>query len=88
MSRRCIPNVAHTTRWALCAAIAIVALTSMLRDGPSETQAAQDVADYSAAMADGGVSLCKEFHRVPVWTKSGDLVCREAVQVAGQRGAL
>ena len=47
MSRRRIPNIAHATRWVLCAAIAIVALTSMLRDGPSETQAAQDVADYS-----------------------------------------
>ena len=72
---------------AMSAAIALC-ITGALMDGPSETQAAQDVADYSAALSDGGVSLCKEFHRVPVWTKSGDLVCREAVQVAGQRGAL
>ena len=72
---------------AMSAAIALC-ITGALMDGPSETQAAQDVADYSAALADGGVSLCKEFGRVPVWTKGGDLVCREAVQVAGQRGAL
>lgn len=64
------------------AALAISA-AGMTMDGPSEQEAAQDVADYSAAVADGGVSLCKEFDRVPVWTKAGDLVCRVPVVVAG-----
>ena len=72
---------------AMSAAIALC-ITGALMDGPSETQAAQDVADYSAAMADGGVSLCKEFHRVPVWTKSGDLVCRVPPAVLAQGGGL
>lgn len=68
--------------WALAGAISVILSASYLLDGPSETQAAQDVADYSAAVADGGVSMCKEFGRVPVWTKSGDLVCRVAQTVA------
>ena len=40
---------------AMSAAIALC-ITGALMDGPSETQAAQDVADYSAALSDGGVS--------------------------------
>lgn len=72
---------------AMSAAIALC-ITGALMDGPSETQAAQDVADYSAALADGGVSLCKEFGRVPVWTKSGDLVCRVPAAVVARGGAL
>ena len=72
---------------AMSAAIALC-ITGALMDGPSETQAAQDVADYSAALADGGVSLCKEFDRVPVWTKAGDLVCRLPAPVVAQGGAL
>lgn len=72
---------------AALAAIALLILAALM-DGPSETQAAQDVADYSAALADGGVSLCKEFDRVPVWTKSGDLVCRVAAPVVAQGSSL
>ena len=67
------------TRTMAAGLLAIVALIAgALMDGPSETQAAQDVADYSAALADGGVSMCKEFDRVPVWTKAGNLVFRMA----------
>ena len=73
---------------AMSAAIALCVAGALMDGQPTELQAAQDVADYSAALSDGGVSMCKEVDRVPVWTKSGDLVCREAVQVAGQRGAL
>ena len=72
---------------AALTAIALLILAALM-DGPSETQAAQDVADYSAALADGGVSLCKEFDRVPVWTKSGDLVCRVPAAVVARGGAL
>ena len=72
---------------AALAAIALLILAALM-DGPSETQAAQDVADYSAALADGGVSLCKEFDRVPVWTKSGDLVCRVPAAVVAQGSSL
>ena len=74
------------TKYAAIALAAIVTLIAgALMDGPSETQAAQDVADYSAALADGGVSLCAEFGRVPVWTKTGDLVCRLAVVAQGSK---
>jgi hypothetical protein len=69
-------TVTRTLTIGLCAIALLMA--GALMDGPSETQAAQDVADYSAALADGGVSMCAEFSRVPVWTKSGDLVCRVA----------
>ena len=64
----------------MASALAVIALliAAALMDGPDEVQAAQDVADYRAAVADGGVSLCAEFGRVPTWTKSGDLVCRVA----------
>lgn len=72
---------------AMSAAIALC-VAGVLMDGPSDAQAAQDVADYSAALADGGVSLCKEFGRVPVWTKSGDLVCRVPAAVVARGGAL
>jgi hypothetical protein len=77
---------AVTRTMAICLTAIALLIVGALMDGPSETQAAQDVADYSAAVADGGVSLCKEFGRVPVWTKSGDLVCRVAPVVA-QGGA-
>lgn len=68
----------------LVAALAIAAAGVYL-DGPTEIEAAQDVADYSAALADGGVAMCKEFGRVPVWTKAGDLVCRTPVVAQGGR---
>ncbi|MFZ3141173.1 hypothetical protein [Polaromonas sp.] len=72
------PDIMSVASWCLAVAIALMLSASYLLDGPSETQAAQDVADYSAALADGGVALCAEFDRVPSWTKSGDLVCRAA----------
>ena len=61
----------------------VIAAAGVSMDGPGEVEAAQDVADYAAAVADGGVSLCKEFGRVPTWTKSGDLVCRAAAASLG-----
>lgn len=74
----------------LLTAFGVVALAITLSAahllGPDELQAEQDVADYKAALADGGVSLCAEFGRVPTWTKSGDLVCRTAAQVVAQGG--
>ena len=63
---------------ALLAAIALL-ITGALMDGPSELQAAQDVADeaaYAAALADGGASKCAALGRTPVWTQGGDLICR------------
>ena len=71
---------------AALAAIALLILAALM-DGPSETQAAQDVADYSAALADGGVSLCKEFGCVPVWTKAATwfAACRRQLWHEGVR---
>lgn len=80
------PNNPFTWLVGFVAALAIAA-AGMTLDGPTELEAAQDVADYSAAVSDGGVSLCKEFNRVPTWTKSGDLVCRLAGSVVAQGGA-
>ncbi|MDB5253874.1 MAG: hypothetical protein JWP27_3043 [Flaviaesturariibacter sp.] len=77
--------------WLLAALLAAVFIASCSAEGPSDTEAAQDMADYSAAVADGGVSLCAEFNRVPVWTKSGDLVCRvpaARASLVAQGGAL
>lgn len=69
----------NAATWILSALAAIaIAGAGMALDGPDEMQAAQDVADYAAAVADGGVSMCAEFGRVPTWTKAGDLVCRSA----------
>lgn len=79
-------NNPFTWLTAFVAALAIAAAGNAM-DGPSEQEAAQAVADYSAAVADGGVSMCAEFGRVPVWTKAGDLVCRMAAPVLAQGGA-
>ena len=60
------------------AAIALL-IIGVLIEGPSELQAAQDVADeaaYAAAQADGGASQCAALGHTPVWTQGGDLVCR------------
>ena len=65
--------------WALAAGIALLLSVSYLLDSPSETQAAQDVADeaaYAAAVADGGAAQCAASGRVPLWTPNGDLICR------------
>ncbi|CDS48943.1 hypothetical protein [Polaromonas sp. CG9_12] len=64
---------------------ALLAFATLVQSGPDELQAEQEVADYKAALADGGVSLCAEFHRVPTWTKSGDLVCRAPVAGQGEK---
>jgi hypothetical protein len=60
------------------AVIALLILAALM-DGPSETQAAQDVADeavYAAAVADGGAAQCAALGRTPLWTAEGHLVCR------------
>ena len=75
------------TKFAVVMSAAIILFAAALIDGPSETQAAQDVADYKAALTDGGVATCKEFGRVPVWTKSGDLVCRAPASVVARGGS-
>ena len=80
------------TKFAAVSLVAIALLiTGALMDGPSETQAAQDVAaeaDYAAALADGGRAKCAALGRDPIWTKEGDLVCRVPVPVVAQGGAL
>ncbi|NQW92671.1 MAG: hypothetical protein HQ446_01295 [Polaromonas sp.] len=68
------------TKFMAAALAAIVLLiTGTLMDGPSETQAAQDVADeaqYAAALADGGAAKCAALGRTPKWTEDGNLICR------------
>ena len=68
------------TKFAIAALAAIALLiTGALMDGPSELQAAQDVADeaaYAAAQADGGQAQCAALGRSPLWTAEGHLVCR------------
>ena len=68
------------TKFAMAALASVVLLIlAALMDGPSDTQAAQDVADeaaYTAALADGGKAQCAAFGRVPKWTPDGDLICR------------
>lgn len=64
---------------AVALAAIVLMIASALMDGPSETQAAQDVADeaaYAAALADGGASKCAALGRTPVWTREGHLICR------------
>lgn len=79
----------------MVAALAAIALLiiGVLIEGPSETQAAQDVADeaaYAAALADGGASKCAALGRTPVWTGEGHLICRlpKRPTVLAQGGAL
>jgi hypothetical protein len=70
--------------WLAALAIALVLAASALLDGPSDTQAAQDVADeadYAAALADSGAAKCARFGRHPHWTSQGDLVCRVPARV-------
>jgi hypothetical protein len=66
------------TRFLLVSLAAIVLfICCALLPGPDESEAAQDVADdYAQAVRDGGVAKCAALGRVPLWTKSGDLVCR------------
>lgn len=72
--------------WLVGILAALAVAASCHLDGPTEIEAAQDMADYTAALADGGVSICVEFGRVPIWTKAGDLVCRAAAPVVAQGG--
>ena len=55
------------TKFMIAALAAIIlVIASAMMDGPSETQAAQDVADeaaYAAALADGGASHCAALGR-------------------------
>ena len=65
----------------MLAALAVITLliAGALMDGPSELQAAQDVADeaaYAAAHADGGAAKCAALDRQPIWTAEGNLICR------------
>lgn len=60
-------------------ALALALSSSYLLDGPSETEAAQAVAEeaeYAEAVADGGAAKCSALGRTPVWTPNGDLICR------------
>lgn len=72
---------------ALIAAFIVIQLASWLLDGPDDIQAAQDTADYTAALADSGAAHCAELGRVPVWTSAGDLVCRATGPVVAKAGA-
>lgn len=70
--------------WLVASVIAIALSSAYLLDGPDDTEAAQDVSDdYAQAVADGGKAKCNALGRDPLWTKEGDLVCRERVKVAG-----
>lgn len=71
--------------WLSSAALALaIAAVPALMDGPDDTTTAQTVADdYDQAIKDGGKAKCAALGRDPLWTKSGDLVCRERGHVAG-----
>ena len=78
------------THWAVALLLTIVVGASYLLDGPSDAQAAQDVADeaeYAAALADGGRAKCAALGRTPLWTADGDLICRRPPAVLAQGGA-
>lgn len=71
----------NTTHHRTNIAIALVLALgwACLAQGPSETEAAQTVADeaeYAAAQADGGASKCAALGRIPIWTGEGNLICR------------
>lgn len=75
------------TKWcAICAASIGLLILGALMDGPSDIEAAQSVADdYAQAVADGGKEKCNALGRDPLWTKGGDLVCRERAHVDGRK---
>lgn len=83
-------NMNPITRFAAVTLAAItLLLAGVLMDGPSDTRAAQDVADeaeYAAALADGGAAKCAKLGRVPRWLPEGDLVCRAAEPLVAQGG--
>jgi hypothetical protein len=78
-------NVNPITKWcAICAASIGLLILGALMDGPDDIAAAQAVADdYAQATRDGGKAKCAALGRDPLWTKDGDLVCRERMHVAG-----
>ncbi|ABM37578.1 hypothetical protein [Polaromonas naphthalenivorans] len=83
MSRHSTTSLLSASTWSLVCALAIIMASSWLIDGPSETQAAQDVADeaeYAAAQADGGAAKCAALGRTPIWTPDGNLICRAAAK--------
>ena len=60
-------------------AVIVMVIASAMMNGPTELQAAQDVADdaaYAQALADGGAGKCAALGRNPVWTPEGHLICR------------
>ena len=71
----------HVTKFMAVALAAIVLLIAgALMDGPSETHAAQDVADeaeYAMALADGGRAKCAALGSTAIWTADGNLICRQ-----------
>ena len=75
------------TKWcAICATAIGLLILGTLMNGPDDTETAQTVADdYAQAIKDGGKAKCSALGRDPLWTKDGDLVCRERerVHVAG-----
>lgn len=84
-------NIPHHTPIAIALVLALS--WACLVQGPSETEAAQAVADeaaYAAAQADGGRAQCAALGRTPIWTEGGDLVCRlpKPAMVLAQGGAL
>lgn len=90
--RRARASGLAVARWCLAVAVAFILSARYLLDGPTDTQAAQDVADeadYAAALADGGVAKCAALGRNPVWRADGSLICRAAKPLAvAQGGAL
>lgn len=64
---------------AVTLAAIFLVVASACMEGPSDTQAAQDVADeaaYAAAVADGGQAQCRALGRVPALMPDGEPVCR------------
>jgi hypothetical protein len=71
-------NTTHH-RTGIAVALVLALGWACLSQGPSETEAAQAVADeaaYAAALADGGRAQCAALGRTPIWTEDGNLVCR------------
>ena len=69
-------GLANRASCTLAILAAFTVASAYLLDGPDDIASAQDIADYSAALADGGKAHCAALGRVPVWTHAGDLVCR------------
>jgi hypothetical protein len=69
-----------------CAFATSLLILGGIIDGPSDAEAERDVAsDYAQAVTDGGKAKCAALGREPLWTKNGDLVCRERVRAGGDK---